>query len=518
MSGKQLGDTRTLSTDDNIHNVYQQRLIFAGTVAVLAQGDNIQKESTLDLGNQQRLTNAGKQHDGKVFTVEMHQQRVDRESCDLARSQASRGQDDAGSAGYGGALSRPPGAGPKGEVPWARSRSDPGPPPPVAGGPPPFGGGGDLGIVTLTDAGTVSGMNAHRIIKEAIAAAIAYGLDKEGSSDRIILIYGMGGGTFVVSLLTREDKIFEVKATENCGQDLAGNQRDKGGRHPSLPSPSGYVAPLRKEIVDLVVDRIRTSSETMRVEELNMGYLRNSMGPVAECLRDSGIDKRNVHTVVLVGESARILKVQSMIQDFFKGKEPNRLINPDEAVANGAAVQAAFHTGNGSSQAPDVLLPDVTPLPMGLETAGGIMTKLSEHTTVHERDGQLLIIADTLEELKVFTRKFVKKYCHMAKLGIKPNTVHYNALIGACEKVENLTQAMQLYADMRRQGTKLPIAMPKVQSMIRELFKVKGGPGRCLRGSGIDKWNVHRTCSLQSGTYTRTCSLEGRCTFPRCSR
>merc|ERR1712076_162257 len=260
------------------------------------------------------------------------------------------------------------------------------------------------------DAGQICGLNVLRIINEPTAAAIAYGLDKKGSGERNVLIYDMGGGTFDVSLLTIEDGIFEVKATagdthlggedfdnrivdfclqdfkrKNRGKDMMENQRALRRLRTQCERAKRTLSSSTQATIEIdsLFDGIDYSCSLSRArfEELNMDYFRNSMGPVEKCMRDSGIDKKNIHEIVLVGGSTRIPKVQAMLQEFFNGKEPNKSINPDEAVAYGAAVQAAILTNQGGSSTTDILLLDVAPLSLGIETAGGVMTALIKRNT-----------------------------------------------------------------------------------------------------------------------------------------
>jgi len=257
------------------------------------------------------------------------------------------------------------------------------------------------------DAGTISGLNVLRIINEPTAAAIAYGLDKK-EDEKNILVFDLGGGTFDVSLLTIDNGVFEVVAT-NGDTHLGGEDFDqrvmehfiklfKKKTNKDVRKDNRAVQKLRREVekakrtlssqhqtkieIESFYDNEDFSEILTRAkfEELNVDLFRSTMKPVEKVLEDADLKESDIAEVVLVGGSTRIPKVQQLVKEYFDGKEPSRGINPDEAVAYGAAVQAGVLSGEENTG--DLVLLDVNPLTMGIETVGGVMTKIIPRNTV----------------------------------------------------------------------------------------------------------------------------------------
>ena len=261
------------------------------------------------------------------------------------------------------------------------------------------------------DAGTIAGLVVKRIINEPTAAAIAYGLADKATNEqeKYILVFDLGGGTFDVSLLTIEEGMYEVKATagdthlggedfdnrmvdhfvqefkRKHKKDLASNQRsirrlrtacERAKRTLSTSTQASVEIDSLFEGIDFY-----TSITRARFEELCADLFKGTLAPVEKCLRDAKVDKKSIDEVVLVGGSTRIPKVQQLLSNFFNGKSLDNSINPDEAVAYGAAVQAAILSGKKGKDISNVVLVDVAPLSLGLETAGGVMTVLIPRNT-----------------------------------------------------------------------------------------------------------------------------------------
>ncbi|QHS74214.1 Hsp70 family ATPase KAR2 [Saccharomyces paradoxus] len=256
------------------------------------------------------------------------------------------------------------------------------------------------------DAGTIAGLNVLRIVNEPTAAAIAYGLDKSDKEHQII-VYDLGGGTFDVSLLSIENGVFEVQATSG-DTHLGGEDFDykivrqlmkafKKKHGIDVSDNNKALAKLKREAekakralssqmstrieIDSFVDGIDLSETLTRAkfEELNLDLFKKTLKPVEKVLQDSGLEKKDVDDIVLVGGSTRIPKVQQLLESFFDGKKASKGINPDEAVAYGAAVQAGVLSGEEGVE--DIVLLDVNALTLGIETTGGVMTPLIKRNT-----------------------------------------------------------------------------------------------------------------------------------------
>ncbi|KKK23013.1 78 kDa glucose-regulated protein [Aspergillus ochraceoroseus] len=257
------------------------------------------------------------------------------------------------------------------------------------------------------DAGTIAGLNVLRVVNEPTAAAIAYGLDKTGG-ERQVIVYDLGGGTFDVSLLSIDDGVFEVLATAGDthlgGEDFdhrvmdyfvkqynKKNDVDVTKDLKAMGKLKREVEKAKRTLSSQMSTRIEIEafhngedfSETLtraKFEELNMDLFKKTLKPVEQVLKDAKVSKGDVDDIVLVGGSTRIPKVQAILEEYFNGKKASKGINPDEAVAFGAAVQGGVLSGEEGTES--VVLMDVNPLTLGIETTGGVMTKLIPRNTV----------------------------------------------------------------------------------------------------------------------------------------
>jgi len=375
------------------------------------------------------------------------------------------------------------------------------------------------------DAGEIAGLRVSRIVNEPTAAAIAYGLDKQGKAKKAgaaketnILVFDMGGGTFDVSVLAIQDTVFEVKATAG-DPHLGGEDFDNRMlshcitefRRKHKADPTRNQRALRRlrtqcerakrqlstqTSVTIEIDSLHDGHDfslrmsRAKFEELNMDYFKKAMDPVAQCLKDSNLPKSAIAEIVMVGGSTRIPKVQQLIQEFFDGKELCKSINPDEAVAYGAAVQAAIVSGQGTEEVQNMLLLDVAPLSLGIEMAGGMMQTLIErNTTLPTNKSQDFTTYEDYQDyvdIKVYEgeRSMVKDNNYLGKFtlkdipkalrGIPKITVTFNIDSNGILNVEAEDAQSKKKGEIQITNEKGRLTQTEIEAMLAEAEKYKG--------------------------------------------